>query len=116
MSLNILLHSGGGLAGIVGLSMAYAYGTKFEKNITVKKNYTRVTRYMDGPPNHIYMISDSNNDSYALKKSLLYNHWNNNKLWVELEENSSHKVTGFGWRIPMLDIYPVIIKTDKYLT
>lgn len=102
-----------GIVTLVGICASYAYGTKFEKNITVKKNYQRVGNSIEGPAHHIYMVSDSENNSYSVSKSLWYNQWNNNKLWNELEENSSHKIVGYGWRIPIFDVYPVIIRSDK---
>lgn len=93
---------------IISLKGLYAYNTYFEKEIKVKDKYTRLNE-----GNGSYMMSDSNNNIYRFGKSLWFMKFDNAETWNSLEKEESYKISGYGWRIPLLNIYPNVVKVDR---
>lgn len=100
----------------VGLScsipLVYTYGTPFEKNITIKKKFTRVKGGRDSS-SQIFMVCDNNNDNYKVEKSILWLKFNATELWTDLEDNKNYNIKGYGWRVGFLNLYPNIISAVK---
>ena len=89
-------------------SMVYSYFTSFEKVITVKeKDSMRTGKYGKN------IISDTDGNVYTIENSMFYDFFTAMELFTKIELNQSYKVKGFGYRIPILGIYPNIIKASK---
>jgi hypothetical protein len=89
-------------------SMVYSYFTVFEKIITVKeKDSMRTGKYGKN------IISDTDGNVYTIENSIFYDFFTAMELFTKIEQNQSYKVKGFGYRIPILGIYPNIIKASK---
>jgi hypothetical protein len=89
-------------------SMVYSYFTSFEKIITVKeKDSMRSGKYGQN------IISDTDGNVYTISNSLFYDFFTAMELFTKIEPNQSYKVKGFGYRIPVLGIYPNIISASK---
>jgi hypothetical protein len=89
-------------------SMVYSYFTSFEKVITVKeKDSMRSGKYGKN------IISDTDGNVYTIENSMFYEFFTAIELFTKIELNQSYKVKGFGYRIPILGIYPNIISASK---
>ena len=89
-------------------SMVYSYFTVFEKIITVKeKDSMRTGKYGKN------IISDTDGNVYTIENSMFYDFFTAMELFTKIELNQSYKVKGFGYRIPILSMYPNIIKASK---
>jgi hypothetical protein len=89
-------------------SMVYSYFTSFEKIITVKeKDSMRTGKYGKN------IISDTDGNVYTIENSIFYDFFTAMELFTKIEQNQSYKVKGFGYRIPILGVYPNIIKASK---
>ena len=89
-------------------SMVYSYFTVFEKIITVKeKDSVKTGKYGKN------IISDTDGSVYTIENSIFYDFFTAMELFTKIELNQSYKVKGFGYRIPILGIYPNIIKASK---
>lgn len=89
-------------------SMVYSYFTVFEKIITVKeKDSMRTGKYGKN------IISDTDGNVYTIENSMFYDFFTAMELFTKIELNQSYKVKGFGYRIPILGMYPNIIKASK---
>ena len=89
-------------------SMIYSYFTSFEKIIKVKeKDSIRTGKYGQN------IIADTDENVYSVANSMFYNFFSAMELFTKIEVNQSYKVKGFGYRIPILGIYPNIISASK---
>jgi hypothetical protein len=89
-------------------SMVYSYFTSFEKIITVKeKDSMRTGKYGKN------IVSDTDGNVYTIENSMFYDFFTAMELFTKIELNQSYKVKGFGYRIPILGIYPNIISASK---
>jgi len=89
-------------------SMVYSYFTSFEKIITVKEKDSVITgKYGKN------IVSDTDENVYTIENSLFYNFFTAMELFTKIETNQAYKVKGFGFRIPMLGVYPNIIRASK---
>lgn len=59
------------------------------------------------------MINDNENKQFIIPMSLWYWQWDAPEIWCKAEENKTYNITTYGYRIPMLCIYPNIIKIQK---
>ena len=88
--------------------MAYSYFTSFEKTITVKeKDSMKSGKYGKN------IVSDTDGNVYTIENSIFYDFFTAMELFTKIELNQSYKVKGFGYRIPILGIYPNIISASK---
>jgi hypothetical protein len=85
-------------------NLFYQYGTRFEKVITVDEKYT----YGKGS-NNSQSISDKDNNVYFVKDSIYYLHFSSLEVFNSLDVNKKYKVNGYGVRVPVLGLYPIII-------
>jgi hypothetical protein len=77
--------------------------TKFEKEITIKDKYIR---YRKNASN--YNVVDSNNNIYQLGNLWFKGDFNRAEDYINLEVGNTYIVTGYGMRIPVLDMYKTI--------
>jgi len=87
----------------------YSYLTYKNETITVIKKY-KINR--NGFTE--LMIIDNNGRHYNLINSFWYWKWNSIEDWHKIEENEGNLfIKYYGWRIPLLGLFPNIIKTEK---
>jgi len=96
------------IAIIIIFQMIYAYSTKTNKIITIKNlNYFRSS-------NKGYnLILDTNNNTYQITNSTYYLFFTSAELYQELEINKTYNITYYGFRIPFMSMYPIIISATK---
>jgi hypothetical protein len=89
-------------------SMVYSHFTSFEKIITVKeKDSMRSGKYGQN------IIADTDGNVYTVSNSVFYDFFTAMELFAKIELNQAYKIKGFGYRIPVLGIYPNIISASK---
>jgi hypothetical protein len=96
------------LGTILPIGMLYSYSTYNETQITVENKYTRI---LDG--NTSYMVADKENKLYRVNRSLWYLRFDHAEAWNSLKENNQYKVGYYGWRVPLFQMYPNIVKVQK---
>lgn len=95
---------------ILGLSFVYTRATSFERTVTVSQTFQNVKSNGDSGSKHVYMMTDSEGNSYKISDSLWYWQWRSTDIWASLKEGQLYKVRGYGWRIGILSSYPNIIE------
>jgi hypothetical protein len=98
--------------GMLGLGAIYHYGTVFEKTIIVDSKYDRAS----GNNNNIYtsyMLCDKDNNIYSVNRSLYWLSFDNAEKWNKVKENKKYQIKGYGFRIPILSLYPNLIDIKK---
>ena len=93
---------------IAGCSAVYTFGTRFNKQIIIKKKYITQS---DGFSN--YMVTDHIDNIFRVSKSFWLWKFDNAETWNLLEKNQSYYIEGFGRRIPFLHMYPHIIRVKE---
>ena len=92
---------------IVG-HFAYALGTKKKKEIKIVKKYTFTKNgYTD------FMVIDSYGNHYNINNSLWYWKWDSIEDWNSIETNKKLNMKYYGWRVPILGIFPNIVSTQN---
>jgi hypothetical protein len=98
--------------GLLGVSISgsamYAYGTKFNKTITIDDKFERVSGDQNGV-SQIFTVSDRDNNVYRVSRSLWYWQWYSTELWNKMKKGETYNVTGYGIRLGFLSMYPNII-------
>lgn len=94
----------GSLAFFSVCRIAYICQTKFTNQIIVQDKYQRLS---DGTG--IYMVVDSNNNHYCIKRSLLFWSFYPAEKWQSLKQGKCYNVTGYGIRNGFFHIYPTIV-------
>lgn len=87
----------------------YIFFTRFEKQITIDENMSYGGRkgYMRN------LVSDKENNIYAVHNEPLLLHWRSAEVLAELNPGKTYRVKGYGKRIPFLAFYPVITHVEK---
>ena len=85
--------------------LLYAYCTKDSKIINVKQKYK-----FDRHGFTEFIIIDDNNNHYNVNNSIWYNKWNSIEDWNKIETNKNIQITYYGWRIPVLGLFPNVIR------
>jgi len=89
-------------------NIVYAYTTPFEKVITIDEKYT----YAKGSVGS-QSVSDKEGVVYAVKDSLYYFHFQSAEVFNKLNVDSKYKISGYGRRVPVLGLFPIIIKATS---
>jgi hypothetical protein len=92
---------------VLVINMLYVYATRFEKTIKIKE--TNVFRGKYG----INTVADTDGNLYSVKNSLFYLFFNSTELYTSFDVGNSYKITGYGYRIPVINEYPNIIRAEK---
>jgi hypothetical protein len=96
------------VAFFIVLGAVYVYATPFSKTITVANHSSISSR------RHIIAtISDEAGNVYMISNQILLLHFNAVQLALMLEKGSRFKVSGYGYNIPALGIYPNITSATK---
>jgi hypothetical protein len=86
----------------------YSIGTKGEKDIVIHKKYNFTRNGFTE-----FMVIDENGKHYNVNNSLWYWKWNSIEDWSLLENNTKINIIYYGWRIPILGIFPNIVYSRK---
>jgi len=98
------------VVGTIVLSLAYTYGTNFNRTIRVARLYVGNTGNTTG-----YYAIDEDGFVYKCSNSLYYWSWRAAENWNSMEVGKEYKISAYGWRIGALGMYPVmthVISTD----
>ena len=89
------------------LNIALIYGTRFTKTITIKEKYIRAGQKSK------YRIVDENENVYELGDSFFLMEFDSADDYAKIDVNSSYKVYGYWFRLPIFSWFPIIYKFDK---
>jgi hypothetical protein len=93
---------------IIMINIIYSYSTYFTKTIKIKSaDFVRNSKY------GLNIIADTNNNIYVVHNSLFYGFFEATELYKKIEIGKTYKITGFGLRIPILNMYPNIISGEE---
>lgn len=85
----------------------YTYGTTEIKEIKIKKKYSFVRNgYSE------FLIIDHKGNHYNMINSFWYWKWNSIEDWNRLDNSESIYVKTYGYRIPILGIFPNVVSID----
>lgn len=84
------------------INIIYHFGTQFTKTVTVKKSYNLY--HKSGG----LMFEDTNNQTYKVKNVWFKGEFDAMEDWNLLQPGQKADVKGFGYRIPMIGLYPVV--------
>ncbi len=86
----------------------YAYSTEEKDAILVTKKY-KMNRngFTD------FMIIDDKGRHFNVNNSLWYWKWNSVEDWHNIEENKQLFIRYYGWRIPVIGLFPNVTLSDK---
>ena len=86
----------------------YAFSTKKTDAVVIAKKYKMNRRgYTD------FMIIDEDGRHFNVNNSLWYWKWNSIEDWHKIEEKKQILIKYYGWRVPVLGLFPNIIVSDK---
>lgn len=87
------------------IKATYILLTRFEKVIVVDENmsYGGKGKRMVGN-----LITDKEDNVYMVQNEPLLLHWSSAEILAQLNQGQTYKVKGYGRRIPILGLYPVI--------
>jgi hypothetical protein len=86
----------------------YSYTTYFEKTITIKEKDS-----LKNGKHGKNVVADSEGNIYSISNAIAYLFFTSTELYANLEEGKKYKITGFGQRIPLLNMFPSIISATK---
>lgn len=92
------------LAILLLIQIVYVYLTRFVRTITVKEKHEFSTG------KHIRnTVSDEKGNVYQIQSSLPLLHFSEAEIWLKVEKNKKYTISAYGWRIPILGLYPNIV-------
>lgn len=100
---------------------AYAYGTVHNEKITVDEQYQLLAR--NGSLQMIRTKHETINEKknkikikdvhYAVPPSLWFWQFKSPELWRSLEAGKTYNIKTYGWRVPLLGIFPNIVDAKE---
>jgi hypothetical protein len=85
----------------------YLYATAFKKSVTItQKNQYAQGKYMNNT------VIDENGNVYAVTNLLPVLHFRAPEVWNTITIGKTYTVKGYGIRIPILGMYPIIVSTQ----
>jgi hypothetical protein len=84
-------------------NLIFTYITRFEKIITIDEKFAYGQR--NGKSQS---VSDKNNNVYEIRNSVYLFHFTSAEVFNNLDIDSTFKVKGYGYRIPVLGMFPNI--------
>lgn len=105
-----ILLKGSLIAGLAMIHGGYVYSTDKREIIMVTKKY-KMTRQGFTE----FMVIDDKGRHFNVNNSFWFNKWNSIEDWHNIEDNTSDplSVRYYGWRIPLLGMFPNIVETNK---
>lgn len=98
-----------GLAGIVGIHAAYAYGTQTQEKIYVLDTYQRV-HY----GSTVFMLVDGERRHFQVENSLWFWRWDAIEDWHRIPRGYPLTIRRYGWRVAFLGLFPIIVGTPTH--
>lgn len=89
------------------LHYSYTMITLKKVKLTIKSKYVFYDRM------YKLMISTTDGQIYNVGNNLWFLHFTSSELWESLKEGQTYSFTTFGRRVPIIDLYPTIIKINK---
>jgi hypothetical protein len=86
--------------------LVYATTTKKNEEITVSNKYTMVRNGFTD-----FMVIDNHGRHFNVNNSIWFNKWDSIEDWNKINEKKSYNVKYYGWRMPLLGIFPNIVDT-----
>ncbi len=86
----------------------YAFGTSETKFIKIKEKYK-----FDRNGFTEFMIIDENDNHYNVNNSVWYWKWNSIEDWHKIETSKQIDIKYYGWRVPLLGLFPNIIMSRQ---
>ena len=87
----------------------YTYGTYYSKTITIENIYY----YSKSQKGGLNTVSDTNDNVYVVKNNILYLFFTSAELLNYFKKGKKYKITGYGWRVPILNLYPNILSAHE---
>lgn len=87
---------------------SYAYGTKRDRTITIDDRYQLMPSF-----GSMQMIKEKEGSHYAVPSSFWFWQFKSPELWRSLENGKTYAVTTYGWRIPVLGMFPNIVSAHE---
>lgn len=95
------------LGGYIAISIIYIYTTPFTKNITVSQHGMIGGKYVYNT------ISDDKGNLYTIANAGLILHFNAAQIAATMQDGGHYQITGYGYNMPALGIYPNILSAVK---
>jgi hypothetical protein len=92
----------------VGTHAVYTYSSTKSSTIVIKDKYQ-----FDRNGITEFMLIDETGKHYNINNSLWYWKWNSIEDWHKLEVNSHMRIKYYGYRIPLIGIFPNIFMSNK---
>ena len=89
------------------LNITLIYGSRFTKTITIKEKYIRAGQRSR------YRVVDQDDNVYELGDSFFLMEFDSADDYAKIDVNSSYKVYGYWFRLPIFSWFPIIYKFDK---
>jgi hypothetical protein len=89
------------------LELIYIYCTGFKKTVTI----TEKQEFASGQGRNLSMnntVADSEGNVYAVRNSILALYFTAPENYLKLEKGKTYTISGYGWRVPILGMYPNI--------
>lgn len=94
------------VAVLVSGLVAYQHGTGFEDVICVADKYQRGGA---GDSGISMMVATEDGRTMKVADAITHLHFRSADVYSTLREGSCYAVTGFGWRVGLLSMFPVIV-------
>jgi ssDNA-specific exonuclease RecJ len=91
----------------LAITAIYAYGTRFEKTIKVKEVNSLRSKYGTNT------VADHEGNVYSVSNSIFYGVFNSIELYTKFDAEKSYQITGYGYRIPILGMFPNIVSAKQ---
>lgn len=93
----------------LGAHLCYTFGTLEEKQIVIKEKYK-----FDSNGFTNFMLVDENGSHYKVANCLWFFKWDSIEDWTNLKQGSIYPLKFYGYRIPVLGLFPIIVgQSDK---
>lgn len=98
--------------GLIVLFYVYYFSTRFTTVITVKKDDIVKTngRYNSN------VIGTVSGAVYKVSSNVLIGAFRSSEILNNIEEGKTYQITGYGRRVPMLGLYPMIVSIKEIST
>lgn len=93
----------------LSLPFLYAYGTQQSREITVRK-MERIVSSNGGSSKYLIFAEDG---VYENTDNILYSKFNSADIYSQLQKGKTYMCDIYGWRVPLLSIYPNIVKCKE---
>jgi hypothetical protein len=92
---------------ILVIDIVYIYATAFTKTVTI----TEKQEFASGQGRNLSMkntVADSEGNVYAIRNTFLAWYFTASENYMKIEKGKTYTIKGYGWRVPILGMYPNI--------